>query len=84
MNHMHQKTIGLLYSAMDSIDGNEPGMDAVIGDIEEALWNVEKLLTAVEFLRTAQRAYMKDRGNDTLGRAVANRARELDEVVAQI
>jgi hypothetical protein len=75
------KTLELLNEAMNSIDGNKRGMDAVVGNIEEAIWCVEALLAAAKNLRAAQRAYMSDRGNEQLGRAVGDRARELDELI---
>lgn len=41
------------------------------------------LLSAAIRLRECQRAYMADRGNDTLGRAVATAATELDAAIAK-
>lgn len=75
--------VGLLNKAMNAIDGNRDGMDAVIGDIEEAMLGVGSLLNAARNLRAAQRAYMADRGNHELGRVVAQRAQELDEVLSE-
>lgn len=39
---------------------------------------VNNLLSAAKALRQAQRDYMADRGNETLGRIVGIRAEELD------
>ena len=77
-------TIDQLRGAMDSIDGNKPGMDVVVGDIEEAIWGVEVLLAAAKALRAAQRAYMADRGNEVMGREVAKAAAHLDEAIAAV
>ena len=77
------KTVELLQGAMDSIDGSKAGMDAVIGDIEEAIVAVERLLVSAKNLRAAQRDYMADRGNEELGRRVGQRAQELDGVIAE-
>lgn len=41
----------------------------------------EALLQAAKNLRSAQRAYMADRGNEELGRLVGDRARELDAII---
>jgi len=41
-----------------------------------------RIALAAKALRDAQRAYMADRGNDTLGRVVARRAEELDSALA--
>lgn len=43
-----------------------------------------ELLRAAKNLREAQKAYMADRGNDELGRMVAQRAKQLDEVIKDI
>ncbi len=40
-----------------------------------------ELLLAVIKLRNAQRAYMADRGNDVLGRKVAEAAKEVDALI---
>lgn len=40
-----------------------------------------KLKEASINLRTAQKAYMADRGNESLGKAVGERAKELDKVL---
>ena len=39
------------------------------------------LLAAAISLREAQKAYMADRGNEKLGRAVGARAKELDDAI---
>jgi len=41
------------------------------------------LLEAAKALRAAQRAYMADRGNEALGKAVGAAAAVLDEAIAQ-
>jgi uncharacterized protein (DUF2384 family) len=41
----------------------------------------EKLCEAAEALRSAQRRYMADRGNDDLGRRVARAAKDLDKAI---
>ena len=44
---------------------------------------VRELEGAAGRLRKAQRRYMADRGNDELGRAVGDRAKELDAVLSR-
>lgn len=43
--------------------------------------SLESLLTAAKALRAAQRAYMAERGNEQLGRTVAEAATELDRAI---
>jgi hypothetical protein len=42
-----------------------------------------ELLLAAKAMRAAQRAYMADRGNETLGKAVADAAADLDAAIEQ-
>jgi hypothetical protein len=43
-----QKALDLVTEAIDSIDGNKDGMDAVIGILEEATWELEALIEGGE------------------------------------
>jgi hypothetical protein len=49
-------------------------------DVKEDV--VERLLFAAKHLRACQRAYMADRGNESLGRAVGQAAEMLDGAIA--
>ena len=51
---------------------------------EKAEAEVARLRTAAENLRAAQRAYMADRGNERLGKAVGIAAIALDEALASL
>lgn len=45
---------------------------------------LDKILKASKELREAQKNYMKDRGNDELGKIVGEKAKELDKVIKEI
>lgn len=53
-------------------------VDLQVKALQEQL---DKLTFAARTLRTAQKAYMSQRGNQELGKAVAVAARELDKVL---
>jgi hypothetical protein len=58
----------------------------IMGPISEPIGgrdNAERLRTAAGDLRSAQRAYMADRGNDELGRQVGVCAMKLDDEIEQ-
>lgn len=53
-------------------------IDNSLSDVNEELFRLKK---AVTNLRDAQRAYMADRGNEALGKAVADAAKEVDQLL---
>lgn len=61
---------------------NYPGYGIDITDYNDLAKQRDELAAAALALRSAQRAYMADRGNEKLGRDVASAAEALDRVLA--
>ena len=59
---------------------NEPRYDRLVTKICDDIRDLHRLVCLADALRSAQRDYMSDRGNESKGRAVAMAAAAYDAV----